>query len=94
MWRVNSGGQLSSPGQHDHASSRHDRWSPPRMNIGYTLSGAAGPEVACDTGALSLFQPSDPESLQAPPTVACEHARQHLTCQGIPARRGFSQRRW
>jgi hypothetical protein len=38
----------------DFASSHHDRGSPPRMNMWYNRSGAAGPEVVFDHGAPSL----------------------------------------
>jgi hypothetical protein len=50
---INSIGQSASPREHDFASSPHDRRSPPRMHRWDHHSGAAGPEVACDTGALS-----------------------------------------
>jgi hypothetical protein len=30
---VNSACQSASPGEHDFASSHHDRWSPPPMNM-------------------------------------------------------------
>jgi hypothetical protein len=49
-----AGGGASSIACCDFASSHHDRWSPPRMNMWYNRSGAAGPEVVCDRGALSL----------------------------------------
>jgi hypothetical protein len=40
--------------KNDFASSLHDRWSPPRMNMWYNSGRAAGSEVVFDSGALSL----------------------------------------
>jgi hypothetical protein len=51
------------------------------MNMWENCDCAAGPEVVGDHGAPEPDQPSAPESLQAPPRVALEHARQALTCQ-------------
>jgi putative DNA-invertase from lambdoid prophage Rac len=44
----------SYQGVQDFASSLHDRWSPPPMNMWENVGCAAGPEVALDTGAPSL----------------------------------------
>jgi hypothetical protein len=46
--------QRAGPSKNEFASSPHDRRSPPRMNMWYNLGCAAGPEVAFDTGAVSL----------------------------------------
>jgi hypothetical protein len=76
--RINSG-VPSGAGQF--ATSDHDRRSPPRMNMWDNSGDAAGPEVVCSHGAPEPVHQSDPESRQAPPTVACEPARQDRTIQ-------------
>jgi hypothetical protein len=46
--------QRAGPSKKEFASSPHDRRAPPRMNMWYNLGCADGPEVAFDTGAVSL----------------------------------------
>src|SRR5688572_11999909 len=52
--RTAHGGGRRSVTRGDFASSLHDRWSPPPMQMWYNSGRAVGPEVVFDSGALSL----------------------------------------